>query len=578
MLLWLDATDPTTLFQDSALTIPAGPGDDIGGWKDKSGLNHHAFQDDDFLRPTVEATAMNGLPAVRFFGADGDGMAIDESLVLERPYTAFIVNQYHDSGFRGRTLQGLDANWLHGLWSARFGHYAEGWVASIPAEVGFPYVEDTTGDIGGNSTFYANGAEFAINSAPSGAPGRLGLVSVGMFPGEVSDADVSEIVIYDRILNANELTQVRDFLYTKYKAESLEDLVLTPQNTVLKGRIGTFSGADPGEGLDLEGEFPYALDVGGFGDVTVGDATFTDASAGGSTPGANVEAVNEILDWHPAGEYGDTENDDNLEIVMESIRWSPYPEPVTVDLDVEPGTPYRLQLLFAESCCDRGYDIVVEGELVVDNINVQVVQEGINNGTQGVYYTLDLVAGDDELNISLEGLNLRAPDNNPILNGVTLEVTSGVPGDFNSNGSLDAADLDQMSAAIRAGTTNVLYDLDANSVIDQRDRTVWVEQLKHTYFGDSNLDGQFNSADFVQVFQAGKYEDGAAGNANWSEGDWDGNGDFDSSDFVLAFQGGGYEKGPRPGVAGVPEPTGIAILVMGLVGLLSQARRATLRS
>ncbi len=75
--------------------------------------------------------------------------------------------------------------------------------------------------------------------------------------------------------------------------------------------------------------------------------------------------------------------------------------------------------------------------------------------------------------------------------------------------------------------------------------------------------GEFNSADFVQVFQAGKYETDLA--AGWDEGDWDGNGDFDSSDFVVAFTDGGYEQGPRTDMAAVPEPAAWTLLVIGVV-------------
>ncbi len=57
--------------------------------------------------------------------------------------------------------------------------------------------------------------------------------------------------------------------------------------------------------------------------------------------------------------------------------------------------------------------------------------------------------------------------------------------------------------------------------------------------GDANRDGKFDSLDFVQVFQAGKYETGDA--AIWEEGDWNGDGAFDSADFVAAFTTGLYE-------------------------------------
>jgi hypothetical protein len=92
-----------------------------------------------------------------------------------------------------------------------------------------------------------------------------------------------------------------------------------------------------------------------------------------------------------------------------------------------------------------------------------------------------------------------------------------------------------------------------------------VAELKKTYFGDANLDGVFNTSDFVSVFQIGEYEDAAAGNSNWSEGDWNGDADFNSSDFVAAFQDGGFEKGPRAAVAAVPEPTSAVLFGLGLL-------------
>ena len=59
--------------------------------------------------------------------------------------------------------------------------------------------------------------------------------------------------------------------------------------------------------------------------------------------------------------------------------------------------------------------------------------------------------------------------------------------------------------------------------------------------GDANRDGIFNSADLVQVFQRGEYEDQIAGNSSWEDGDWNGDGDFTTSDLVLAFQSGRYQ-------------------------------------
>jgi hypothetical protein len=422
MLLWLDASDPATLFQDAALTIPAAAGDPIGGWADKSGNGYDATQSDGLLQPFLDATAMNGRPAVRFEGASGDGMLIDDSLSLVRPYTAFIVNQYYGAT-RGRTLQGRDANWLHGLWMGNISSFAGGFIGGNPvADGNFVYVADTTGTPTGDSTLYVNGLNMTVNSAPLDAPGRLGLVSGGMFPLEVSDADIAEVVIYNRVLDSSELTQVRDFLYAKYDTTTL--LPPAPTNTVLSGAIGGFTGGDAGEGLDMSGNFAYAINVGGPGGAVVGDATFTDGSiagmAGGSSPGATINVANEILAWHTPA-YGDSPDDNGIESVMQSIRWN-VPPGVNVDLNVTPGQAYKLQLLFAENCCDRGFDITVEGELAVDNFNVQVTQGGIANTAQGAVFSKEFVAGDDVLNILLGPSNPLAPDNNAILNGLTLEL------------------------------------------------------------------------------------------------------------------------------------------------------------
>ena len=105
--------------------------------------------------------------------------------------------------------------------------------------------------------------------------------------------------------------------------------------------------------------------------------------------------------------------------------------------------------------------------------------------------------------------------------------------------------------------------LDAPQDVDGEDRRIWVEEQANTYFGDANLDGEFNTADFVSVFQNGEYEDAVAGNSTWSDGDWNGDTEFDSGDFVTSFQGGGFEQGPRE-IAAVPEPSARVLLAMSV--------------
>lgn len=127
--------------------------------------------------------------------------------------------------------------------------------------------------------------------------------------------------------------------------------------------------------------------------------------------------------------------------------------------------------------------------------------------------------------------------------------------DLNADSVCDALDIDELTVAVRTSRFADRFDLDDNGTVDDEDRTVWVNQLKRTYFGDANLDGEFGSTDLVITFSSGTYEDDVLGNSGWSDGDWDGDGDFTSSDLVKAFSTGAYEGGPRSGIAAaVPEP------------------------
>jgi hypothetical protein len=153
-----------------------------------------------------------------------------------------------------------------------------------------------------------------------------------------------------------------------------------------------------------------------------------------------------------------------------------------------------------------------------------------------------------------------------------LRVFMPASGDFNGNGALDADDIDLLTTEVNAGDNDPAFDLDGDGLVTQMDRDVWVNDLRGTYYGDSDLDGEFNSSDFVFVFQAGQYEDSEPGNSTWATGDWNGDTEFDSSDFVTAFQAGGFEQGPRAAVSSVPEPTSSLLGFLALAGMIPLRR------
>ena len=178
-----------------------------------------------------------------------------------------------------------------------------------------------------------------------------------------------------------------------------------------------------------------------------------------------------------------------------------------------------------------------------------------------------LIEGDEEMNFGVIAVMLETIEDD--FSRFNMEIESiqivrqetAITGDYDENGVLNATDIDTLSEAIRSGKTEAKFDLDRNGTVDDEDRTKWVIELKMTYFGDANLDGQFSSSDLVSVFTVGKYE--SVENAGWAEGDWNGDGFFSSADFVKAFADGGYEKGGR--IVTVPEPSGVMLMLCGLL-------------
>jgi hypothetical protein len=166
-------------------------------------------------------------------------------------------------------------------------------------------------------------------------------------------------------------------------------------------------------------------------------------------------------------------------------------------------------------------------------------------------------------------------DFDPAAAGLT-HVISPI-GDLIADDTLNAADIDTLVSRIDCCYFGWLpdeaFDMNGDNSLDLEDHRFWVKDLKHTWYGDADLDGKFGSNDIVQVFRVGKYETKVK--AGWSEGDWNGDGVFNTGDFVTAFIDGGFETGPRTDAAVVPEPEGCLLWV---IGLLPWLYRRTARS
>ncbi|MEZ6115421.1 MAG: VCBS repeat-containing protein [Pirellulaceae bacterium] len=126
--------------------------------------------------------------------------------------------------------------------------------------------------------------------------------------------------------------------------------------------------------------------------------------------------------------------------------------------------------------------------------------------------------------------------------------------DFNRDALLDSSDVDLLYAEAANHAFDrrhdMRFDLTDDRLVDQADLSELLTAFGTSY-GDVDVNGVFDSADLVRLFQVGKYGDPAVlGSTLYSEGDWNLDGRFDSSDLVLAFQFGNYVTDASPAAIG----------------------------
>jgi len=368
--------------------------------------------------------------------------------------------------------------------------------------------------------------------------------------------------------------------------------------------VSTFNGGDPGEGLDLDGRFLYAVNARGPGGFFIDDAFFT-SDQNNATAGYTHNAGAEILNWANPN-YGATSNDNNLEVLMQSIRHGAPGQQHQVNLaNLIVGREYKVQLMFTESCCDRGFDVSVNGVLVANDFNVKNTQGVITNAPiNGALVTHSFVAASTTANILLNGAATSFTDKNPILSALTLEDQSGLllapmnvalnkpataTSSFNAtftpskavDGVTNDAQPFQWLAAGGVQTASLTIDL--LSAYDVQEFQLlntgnagFLDRATGTFSIDvAGEDGIFSNAVVAKVlqhntdgFQLESVNLGAVRYVRYNMLSI-----ADPPGGLVGAAGGGLNEIRVIGVQTIPEPTTACLAVMGIAGLVMRRRR-----
>ncbi len=250
--IWLDATDINgngTATANGAL---------VSNWVDKSGKGRNF--NDVLGDPNYVVSSTHGEPAVNFDGNDALRLnaAFNPRTFIDGngEFTLITVARY-SGNTRGRVIAARTGhNWLfgfHGGSTNRNGHY-DGWGSNDPAPVGFSgdenwHLHENLMNVFGDANnpagdWYRDGVLATNDSRGTGDSFNNNVpdgLSLGAWNGlnEASTAEVSELIMYNRVLSETERLAVEGYLANKYGFSIPIAAGVFPTNAVTK--LGTGS-------------------------------------------------------------------------------------------------------------------------------------------------------------------------------------------------------------------------------------------------------------------------------------------------------------------------------------------------
>lgn len=266
------------------------------------------------------------------------------------------------------------------------------------------------------------------------------------------------------------------FAFVVTAATALASLASQPANAQMVVHFGTVEQFRGPDDLDLTGDIVYAVSQNHEQDRVVNGVNFlTDINP---IPGYSHTMPQIVSTWQTKPEFGDSVDDDNLEEIMNDIRWTER-SGVGWDMVVEPGHDFKLQLLWSGNHEEnRRWQIDVNGQRVVTEAQ-SLGELPYDIGASIVYtgtFTQSFVRDRFQVRYSL---GPAGTDPNGILSAIILEDLGQqvVAGDANGDDEVNLEDFDLIRANLFTGTTLAQGDVDIDGDVDLDDFGFWKSEF-----------------------------------------------------------------------------------------------------
>ena len=228
LALWLDAKDPTTLFQDTTGITQVTNGSQIQLWKDKSSNANNASNSQTVMKYT--SSGLNGLPSISFPGTQASGFSLSGSLLPNGSSDAtyfFVLNKNNTN---------VQVYFTHGGANQLKQFYAIGSLYIDKSGTGL--ISDATGianlniivsctetSLSAGVNGWINGKAFTNNGVTSSV-WNVDTTAAWLGSGDITGTSflyagvISEVIIYNNALSTQQRQQVEGYLAWKWGLRS----------------------------------------------------------------------------------------------------------------------------------------------------------------------------------------------------------------------------------------------------------------------------------------------------------------------------------------------------------------------